>query len=47
MGLTALIMQAVYGGLIVAFAASRTLWLSELLLCLTGVALMMVCVSPT
>ena len=42
MGLTALIMQAIYGGLIVAFAASRTLWLSELLLFLTGAALMMV-----
>jgi MFS family permease len=42
MGLTALIMQAIYGGLIVAFAATRTLWISELLLFLTGAALMMV-----
>ena len=42
MGLTALIVQAVYGLLIVAFAVSRTLWLSDILLFLTGAALMMV-----
>ena len=42
MGLTALLMQAVYGILIVAFAASRVVWLSEILLFLTGAALMMV-----
>ncbi len=42
MGLTALLVQAVYGGLIVLFALSRVLWVSELLLFLTGVALMVV-----
>jgi MFS family permease len=42
MGLTALLTQAVYGLLIVAFAMSRTLWLSDLLLFLTGAALMIV-----
>jgi len=42
MGLTALIVQAVYGLLILAFAMSRTLWLSDLLLFLTGAALMVV-----
>jgi predicted MFS family arabinose efflux permease len=42
MGLTALLVQAVYGLLILAFAMSRVLWLSELLLFLTGAALMMV-----
>ena len=42
MGLTALIVQAVYGGLIIAFAASRTIWMSEILLFLTGAALMVV-----
>src|SRR5947208_5367265 len=42
MGLTALLMQAVYGILIVAFAASRVVWLSEILLFLTGAALMIV-----
>jgi MFS family permease len=42
MGLTALLVQAVYGLLILGFAMSRTLWLSELLLFLTGTALMMV-----
>jgi MFS family permease len=41
MGLTALLMQAIYGILIVAFASSRLMWLSELLLFLTGAALMM------
>jgi MFS family permease len=42
MGLTALLVQAAYGLLIIAFALSRTLWLSSLLLFLTGVALMVV-----
>ena len=42
MGLTALIVQAVYGLLIVAFATSHVLWLSEVLLFLTGAALMVV-----
>jgi MFS family permease len=42
MGLTALLVQAVYGLLIVAFAASQTLWLSDLLLFFTGMALMVV-----
>jgi MFS family permease len=41
MGLTALLMQAIYGILIIGFAASRAMWLSELLLFLTGAALMM------
>jgi MFS family permease len=42
MGLTALLVQAVYGALIVAFAMSRALWLSDILLFLTGAALMIV-----
>jgi predicted MFS family arabinose efflux permease len=42
MGLTALIMQAIYGALIIAFSMSRTLWLSEVLLFFTGAALMVV-----
>jgi predicted MFS family arabinose efflux permease len=42
MGWTALITQAIYGLLIIAFALSRTLWLSEILLFLTGTALMIV-----
>ena len=42
MGLTALIVQAVYGLLILAFSASHVLWLSEVLLFLTGAALMIV-----
>jgi MFS family permease len=42
MGLTALLVQAVYGLLIVAFAASHVLWLSDLLLFFTGMALMVV-----
>ncbi|MFN7982098.1 MAG: MFS transporter [Vicinamibacterales bacterium] len=47
MGLTSLIVQAIYGLLIVAFALSRTLWLSEVLLFLTGTALMIVFSSVT
>src|SRR5260370_42259520 len=42
MGLTALLVQAVYGALIIAFAVSRVLWVSDILLFLTGVALMVV-----
>src|SRR5207249_10323548 len=42
MGWTALIVQAVYGLLIIAFAVSRILWLSDILLFLTGMALMVV-----
>jgi MFS family permease len=42
MGPTALVVQAAYGVLIIAFAVSRTLWLSDLLLFLTGAALMVV-----
>jgi MFS family permease len=42
MGLTALLVQAVYGVLIVAFSMSRLLWLSDILLFLTGAALMIV-----
>jgi predicted MFS family arabinose efflux permease len=42
MGLTALLMQAIYGLLILAFAKSQLLWLSSLLLFFTGAALMMV-----
>jgi MFS family permease len=42
MGLTTLVMQVVYGLLIIAFAWSRILWLSDILLFFTGVALMMV-----
>ena len=42
MGLTALVVQLVYGLLLVAFAASRTLWISEALLFCTGIALMVV-----
>ena len=42
MGLIALLVQAVYGVLIIGFAMSRVLWLSDLLLFLTGAALMIV-----
>jgi MFS family permease len=42
MGVTSLAVQVVYGILIIAFAMSRVLWLSELLLFLTGAALMVV-----
>ncbi len=42
MGLTSLIVQAIYGLFIIGFAMSRTLWLSDLLLFLTGAALMVV-----
>jgi MFS family permease len=42
MGLTALLVQVGYGLFIVAFAMSHVLWLSSLLLFLTGAALMVV-----
>jgi MFS family permease len=42
MGLTALVVQALYGLFIVAFAMSRTLWVSDILLFFTGAALMVV-----
>ena len=42
MGWTALIVQAVYGLLIIAFAVSRVLWISDILLFMTGAALMIV-----
>jgi MFS family permease len=42
MGPTALVVQAGYGLLIIAFALSRTLWLSDILLFFTGAALMVV-----
>jgi MFS family permease len=42
MGLTALMVQALYGLLIIAFAVSRVLWLSDILLFCTGAALMVV-----
>jgi MFS family permease len=42
MGFTALVMQALYGMCIVIFAMSRTLWISEVLLFLTGASLMVV-----
>jgi MFS family permease len=42
MGVISLVVQAVYGVLIIAFAMSRVLWLSELLLFFTGAALMIV-----
>jgi predicted MFS family arabinose efflux permease len=42
MGLTALLVQAIYGLLILVFAMSRVLWLSDILLFLTGAALMVV-----
>jgi MFS family permease len=42
MGMTALLVLAAYGLLILGFALSRTLWLSDLLLFFTGAALMVV-----
>ncbi len=47
MGLTSLLVQAVYGLLIVGFAASRTLWLSNVLLFFIGASLMVVFSSVT
>jgi predicted MFS family arabinose efflux permease len=42
MGWTALLVQAAYGILIIAFSVSRVLWLSDILLFFTGAALMVV-----
>jgi MFS family permease len=42
MGWTALLVQAAYGVLIIAFSVSRVLWLSDILLFFTGAALMVV-----
>ena len=42
MGRTALLVQAVYGALIIGFAVSRVMWLSDILLFCTGAALMVV-----
>src|SRR5438876_6916428 len=42
MRLTTLIVQAVYGHLILGFANSHVLWVSEILLFLTGAAVMVV-----
>jgi MFS family permease len=42
MGWTALLVQAVYGVLIIGFSISNVLWLSDILLFLTGAALMVV-----
>jgi len=42
MGLAVLIVQAIFGALVVAFALSRVAWLSDLLLFATGAALLMV-----
>jgi MFS family permease len=42
MGLTALVVQAAYGVLILGFSMSRVLWVSEALLFFTGMALMVV-----
>jgi len=39
MGLVLLLVQAVFGGLLVAFASSRTIWLSSLLLAFAGGAM--------
>jgi MFS family permease len=42
MGLTVLIVQAIFGALVTAFALSRVAWWSDLLLFLAGAALLMV-----
>ncbi len=42
MGLTLLLVQVVFGALVVAFASSRVLWLSHLVLFFSGAALIMV-----
>ena len=42
MGLALLIIQAIFGALVAAFALSRFVWLSDLLLFLTGASLLMV-----
>jgi MFS family permease len=47
MGRTLLIVQVLFGGLVAAFAMSRVLWLSELLLFLCGVSAMIVTAMTT
>ena len=47
MALTLLIIEVAFGALIVGFALSRTLWLSELLLFAAGTAMMMVTALTT
>jgi MFS family permease len=47
MGLASLIMQAIYGLLILAFALSHNIWISSILLFLIGAALMIVFSSVT
>jgi len=42
MGLTLLVVQMIFGGLIAAFAVSRIFWVSNVLLFLSGAALLMV-----
>ena len=42
MGLTAMIVQVIFGGLLVAFAASRSIYLSYLILFCTGAGMMIV-----
>jgi MFS family permease len=42
MGLAVLVGQLLYGGLIVAFSQTRVMWVSEILLFLSGAALMVV-----
>ena len=47
MAMTLLLIEVVFGALIVAFALSRTLWLSELVLFLAGMAMMIVTATAT
>jgi len=47
MGVTSLVVQAIYGLVILAFGLSRALWLSELLLFLMGAAMMIVFSTTT
>jgi predicted MFS family arabinose efflux permease len=47
MGLTSLIVQAIYGLIILGFAMSKTLWISEGLLFLMGAAMMVVFSTTT
>jgi hypothetical protein len=47
MGLTLLLVQVVFGLLVAAFAISRTLWLSELILFCAGVSAMIVTAMTT
>ena len=47
MALTLLLIELLFGALIVGFSLSRTLWLSELVLFLAGAAMMMVTATAT